>query len=128
MKLTELEPQFVKYVTQSPDDQFAEGRATPAEFLHHVATAQEAQGIVFLCPACFKRNGGSVGTHAIEVSFSGKGAKDHQGSRNREGKPSRWTVSGNTYDDLTLRPSILIDPAKPGCDGWHGFITNGDAQ
>lgn len=128
MNLNDLDPQFVKYVTQSLEQQFAEGRGAPAEFLRHVGNVQEAQGIVFLCPACFTRNGGAVGTHAIEVSFDGKGVKDHQGSHNRQGKPSRWTVSGSTYEDLTLRPSILIDPCEPTCGGWHGFITNGEVK
>jgi hypothetical protein len=127
MRLTDLEPQFVRYVTQSRDEQFAEGRVTPAEYLHHVNTLDDAQGIVFLCPACFAKNGGSVGTHGIEVAFANRGVKDHQGSKNREGKPSRWNAAGTNYSDLTTTPSILIDPAEPICPGWHGYITKGEA-
>ena len=120
MRLTELEPQFVRYVTQGHEEQFAEGRATPAEYLHHLDSLAEAQGIVFLCPTCIVKNSGTVGTHAIEVTFAGRGAQDHQGSHNRESKPSRWNVSGSGYSDLTLHPSV-----DAGC--WHGFVTNGEA-
>ena len=125
MKLIDLDPQFVRYVTQNKDEQVAEGRISPAEYLHHLDSLTDAQGIVFLCPTCFVKNSGAVGTHGIEVSFSGRGVQDHQGSRNRQGKPSRWNASGAGYSDLTLMPSVLIDPAKPACDGWHGFITAG---
>jgi hypothetical protein len=116
MKLVHLEPQFIQY--------FEEG---VAQYLRHVPDLGHAQGVQFLCPVCFVRNGGAVGTHLIEVTFAGKGVKDHLGSHNNKGKPSRWTASGTGYADLTLKPSILIDPAKPACDGWHGFVTNGEA-
>lgn len=36
----------------------------------------------------------------------------------------RWTRSGDTWDALTLTPSI--DASKAGC--WHGHITNGDVR
>src|SRR5450432_2334947 len=34
-----------------------------------------------------------------------------------------WQRTGETFDTLTLTPSILR--IKPSC-GWHGFITNGE--
>ena len=127
MRLTDLEPKFIRYVTQSKEEQFAEGPATPTEYLHHVDTLAEAQGIQFLCPVCFQKNSGPIGTHAIEVAFADRGVLDHQGSHNRAGAPSRWSASGTSYSDLTTLPSILIDPALPACAGWHGYITNGEA-
>jgi len=114
VKLLELEPQFVRYVKE------ADG-----EYLHHVDSLAQAQGIQFLCPSCFVRNKGPIGTHLIEVALAGRGVSDSQGSHNRRGKPSRWTAVGSGYGDLTLTPSVLTDPAKPACDGWHGYITNG---
>lgn len=35
-----------------------------------------------------------------------------------------WQREGETFEALTLRPSIL---RRSGC-GWHGFITNGEIQ
>ena len=117
MKLVHLEPQFVQY--------FSEGTA---QFIRHVPDLGHAQGLQFLCPSCYARNGGAVGTHLIEVTFAGKGVPDDRGSHNRKGKPSRWTVTGgSTLSNLTLKPSILIDSAEPACDGWHGYVTDGEA-
>jgi hypothetical protein len=36
-----------------------------------------------------------------------------------------WQRIGDTFESLTLRPSILRSKHKGGC-GWHGFITNGE--
>ncbi len=36
-----------------------------------------------------------------------------------------WQRTGETFEALTLTPSILRNPIRGGC-GWHGFITNGE--
>ncbi len=36
----------------------------------------------------------------------------------------RWTRSGDTFETLTLTPSV--DAASHGVGHWHGFITNGE--
>ena len=36
-----------------------------------------------------------------------------------------WQRTGETFETLTLTPSILRNRDKGGC-GWHGFITNGE--
>jgi hypothetical protein len=78
-----------------------------------------AQGMFFLCPACYVTNGHSaVGTHGIVVSFRDRGVSPTQGSHGTDGNPSRWAVSGTGIADLTLDPSIDV-----GC--WHGHIVNG---
>lgn len=110
MKLVHLEPQFVQYFEDET-----------GKYLRHVPDLAHSQGIVFLCPACFAKNNGPVGTHGIEVSFHGRGVLDHQGSHNTAGNSSRWQVSGNGYSDLSLHPSI-------DCGCWHGFIKNGDVD
>ena len=38
-----------------------------------------------------------------------------------------WERDGDTFDTLTLRPSIHRDPAKGGC-GWHGHIISGEVS
>jgi hypothetical protein len=46
--------------------------------------------------------------------------------------PKGWQREGDTFETLTLRPSIRrlkwtdTHGVEHGC-GWHGFITNGDA-
>lgn len=62
----------------------------------------------------------------------GKCDEDHQlyvpfenpidGSLSRE---RGWARTGDTFETLTLTPSILRNTAYGGC-GWHGFITNGE--
>jgi hypothetical protein len=45
-----------------------------------------------------------------------------------DGKPWRddaWTRTGDTFETLTLRPSIHR-PARYGGCGWHGWLTNGE--
>lgn len=35
-----------------------------------------------------------------------------------------WERTGDTFETLTLKPSVLRNTAKGGC-GWHGFVTDG---
>jgi uncharacterized protein DUF6527 len=107
MKLSELEPEFIQYVER-------DGRV----YLHHVSAFGEAHGIYFLCPHCYRKNSGPVGTHGIMVWGEDMGAPDHAHPR-----PARWKFSGTNFDDLTLTPSIDVSTS---C-GWHGWITNGEA-
>jgi Family of unknown function (DUF6527) len=128
MKLTQLEPQFIRYETRieqrtfrNPDGS-TEERTSPVRYSIHVASVSEAQGIYFLCPKCFAENAGPVGTHGCEVSFADRGVKDEDGSHGNDGKPTRWSVSGDSCENLTLSPSILLGG---GC-AWHGHVTNGE--
>lgn len=83
-----------------------------------VATVAEADHVMFLCPLCFEKNGGPVRTHSVQVTFAGRNVPDAAGTRGKDGKPTRWNVSGTTIDDLVLTPSIQLNG---GCD-WHGFV------
>ena len=111
MRLTELEPQFVRHA--------------PGQMIH-VAMLVEAQGLWMLCPTCFAKNNGPVGTHGLIVTFRDRGVPDALGSHGKNGVPSRWTVTGTGYDDLTLSPSI--DISKDGDGEWHGYIINGEIR
>ncbi len=86
---------------------------------HDVDTVAEADQIMFLCPQCFAKNNGPVGTHRVFVSFAERNTPAEAGSRNDKGEPSRWTARGTTLDDLVLTPSILL--TGTGCQ-WHGFV------
>lgn len=83
---------------------------------------ERANGISFLCPLCFQRNNGPVGTHGIicwdpSVPLPPKGPTP---------APGRWNLVGRGLDDLTLvagSSSILL---TSGCR-WHGWIRDGKA-
>lgn len=138
MRLTDLDPEFVRWedrvitnnvVPPEFDTGTEEGaqrwrdagypsvpKTGPVTFLPAVATLAEAQGVEFDCPVC--RNG-----HRIQVAFQGRGVLDHQATRDKEGRPTRWAVSGTGLADLTLSPSVDCTPGNPKC--WHGHIQNG---
>ena len=81
MKLTELEPQFLRYKL--------DGHYVP---VHELA---QADGISFLCPKCFAANGGKTGTHVVTCWFEGKVPDDT--------KPcGRWTPAGTHYRNLSF--------------------------
>lgn len=112
MRLTELAPQFLRY----------EKRADGV-FLPYVDRIEEAQGISFLCPVCFAKNGGPVGTHGVICWSSSRGVPD-----DATPGPGRWRLEGTGYGDL----SLMEEPGKSrsvllmgGC-GWHGFVTAGE--
>lgn len=125
--LRELEARFIRYEKGIAEP--GHGRALPdgttqwggfeVNVQKEVELLSEAQGIVFLCPLCFKNKGGPIGTHSIGITFEGRGVPNSIGSQGINGKPTRWNVIGGTgIDNLQLSPSILL---TGGC-GWHGFI------
>lgn len=103
MRLRDLEATFLKI-------------ESPTSYRRTGDQRGDADGVHFLCPLCFQRNGGPAGTHAVKVWF------EHVG---QDVFPTggRWTAIGTSLDDLTTKPSIQI---VGGCN-WHGYITNGDA-
>lgn len=103
MRLIDLHPQFLRV------EYWGDRRV-----LRKVDTLQEATGIRFLCPCCFKKNGGPEGTHMV-ICCSPDVAEDIAG-------PGRWTMTGRGPLDLTLSPSIHL---QGGC-GWHGWVRDGE--
>ena len=83
-------------------------------------------GLMFDCPhgaACPSRQGVEFPEYAgvQYVSF----ANPLDGGPPFNDETPKWERTGDTFDTLTLRPSILSTPGKGGC-GWHGFITAGE--
>lgn len=113
MKLTELEPQFLRHEER-------EGSA----YHVHVDSLAEAQGIWFLCPKCFAANGGPVGTHGVICWSRSRGAPE-----SAVPGPGRWTLEGTGYHDLTLNgdpPGAARSVLLTGGCGWHGHVTKGE--
>jgi len=103
MKLTDLEPHWM---------QLSDKRT-----FREVETVEAADGIRFLCPVCFQRNNGPVGTHSI-LCWRPRVPADIYPA------PGRWEFQGGSFDDLTLvagSSSILL---QGGCNA-HFFIRDG---
>lgn len=91
-------------------------------YLPYVDRIEDAQGVAFLCPKCFKANGGATGTHSVICWSRSRGIPD-----DAKPGPGRWLLVGSGLVDLTLngdggsRSVAVIG----GC-AWHGFVTNGE--
>jgi hypothetical protein len=107
MKLTELNPQFLKILDERT--------------FQHTDDIAEADGMCFLCPVCFVTNNGTVGTHSC-ICWQPRVPQTINPI------PGRWNFSGTGYSDLTLTAgssSILLQ--GEGCKA-HFFITNGEIK
>lgn len=129
MKLRELEARFVRREvvertwTRRLEDGTTEEVTGPREIYHLVDNLSEAEGVQFLCPLCFEKNNGSIGTHYVLCWFVGKVPDE------TEPKPGRWNPSGTGLDDLTFVPPGAVSVQLLGeCCGWHGHVANGEAQ
>lgn len=105
MRLSDLEPDFLSIES--------EGHYR----IHH--DIARADGVQFLCPVCFTKNGGAVGTHYI-VCW-----QPHV-PQTVSPTPGRWNLQGTGYDDLTLvaASSSVLLPTSP-CRA-HFFVRSGE--
>jgi hypothetical protein len=79
-------------------------------------TAEEGRtgmGLTFLCPHCR--------TQYLGVWFANPIDGGPPAAPELSPKP-RWTRTGNTFENLTLSPSV--DASQSG--HWHGFIRDGE--
>ena len=107
----DLEGQFYRLAPERPDVHIP------------VDSITDAQGVMFLCPACFRANGGPVGTHSILCWFNG-----HCVPADKLPGPGRWNPVGTGLGDLTfVGPGQTSVSLPDGCK-WHGFIENGRAR
>ena len=119
MKLTELEPELFRYEERIETWNTANGPKTgPRCYRVPVTTFAESHCVWFWCPKCH-----SGQPHPIEVTIAGRGVPDHLGTHNKKGEPTRWNLSGDSFENLSLTPSVQLEA---GCN-WHGHVTNGDA-
>lgn len=104
MRLTDLNPQWMG---AGGDGITRDGQPVPAR--HGV-------GLLCTCPC-----GQCDEYRELYVPF----ANPLDGGPSLESGHPRWERTGDTFETLTLRPSILRSKEKGGC-GWHGYITNGE--
>jgi len=103
MRLVDLEPRFLKIVDERT--------------FRSDGTIQD-DGLCLLCPTCFEKNDGNVGTHSI-ICWRPHVPQTYYPI------PGRWEMQGTGFDDLTLAgatsSSVLI---TEGCMA-HFFIRSG---
>jgi hypothetical protein len=106
MKLLDLEPQGLKLA----------GAGEPFVWRH--CDFADADGVMFLCPVCFKANGGAVGTHVIVCWRPRVPPSVRPG-------PGRWEWQGSSFADVTFvagSSSVLL---TGGCHA-HFFVRDGE--
>lgn len=106
MRLIDLEPKFVGNYHVNDAHQVC---------YNILDSVDGAQGVLFTCPKC--------GGHSILCWF--------KNPRNAPPvpadafpKPGRWEFAGDTFDVLSLTPSVDLSVGGVGCL-WHGHVTNG---
>lgn len=103
MRLLDLDPHFLK--------------ATSDKSWRDDVPRAEANGIRFLCPKCYAKNGGPEGTHSV-ICWSPDAPADIRPA------PGRWRLEGNGFDDLSLKAGSSSVQLLGGCDA-HFFIESG---
>jgi hypothetical protein len=78
-------------------------------------------GVTFDCPHCRTQRLGVVFKNAIDPhGWIAKGVTRHRDK-------NEWDRKGDTFDTLTLTPSI--DTSQCDFQGhWHGYIENGEVK
>jgi hypothetical protein len=117
MKLLELEPRWVGAGGEGVWN--ADGSPAPA---------RAGVGVSFLCPCppcTAKRTGDPDHDFYLRVFVGLRNPVD--GGPAYDPRPgAQWERIGDTFDVLTLTPSIQRHQiGEHGCN-WHGFVTNGE--
>jgi hypothetical protein len=120
MKLTDLEPQFLRYEKRPCEPNvWIDGMCSDKpyrEYFHNADTLAEADGISFLCPICLNDS-----HHSVICWFEDKVPDDLKPN------PGRWNPVGTDYHDLSFVPGAKSNSVLLLCGcAWHGFITNGE--
>lgn len=108
ISLKDLEAEFIQFINEK-------------SFQHIGDDIGNADGVMFLCPKCFRENNGPIGTHMVICWFLNRGVPDSMPPG-----PGRWSPHGTGLGDLELKArssSILL---TSGCR-WHGFVRGGRA-
>lgn len=113
MKLVDLKPRWLGAGGEGIYNRNEQGELIPAPERHGV-------GITFICPCGTHPSDDEYDTDRCAILF--ENPLDGGGRFDSTTKGHYWTRTGETFETLTLTPSIQrVD----GCR-WHGFITNGE--
>ncbi len=109
------EPKYTSRSLRELDAQLLKHSMT--DTWHHVDIVAEADGVRFLCPVCFDKNSGPVGTHSVVCWAPSVPLKFSPG-------PGRWNLVGTSIDDLSLVAGSSSVKLTGGCEA-HFNVTNG---
>lgn len=84
---------------------------------HIVDSINVADGIQFLCPVCFLKNNGPIGTHSV-ICWSPTVPQDTSPT------PGWWSMLGTSLENLTLVASSSSVKLESKCNA-HFFVRNG---
>lgn len=137
-KLTDLQPRWVgaggpgisqpsdrpcQVCTPETASQCAACHGTGKEY--EPAPARHGIGVSFLCPCpehTAQRTGDDDHDFSLRVFVPFTNPLDGGAPPDPR---TTWDREGDTFETLTLRPSILRSRDRGGC-GWHGFVTSGE--
>lgn len=77
-------------------------------------------GLTFACPRCAAAG---RDPDACRVAVAFEPGLDGGPGGTFGGKA--WQRTGDTFDTITLTPSILVYEGATQAEHWHGFVTNG---
>lgn len=112
-RLSELEGTLVRITKRAKD-------GTVKQYAP-VKDLRKAHGVTYLCPVCFHRNGGPVGTEHVLHWFTQAKLPAHATPG-----PGRWNTAGTKLDDLTFVAPGSFSVNMIG--HWHGWIENGTVK
>jgi len=94
---------------------------------------RHGMGVMFDCPHCVRAGIKSSDQRMVRIPVGFKVPLDGGAPFPEEGKADGmargrplWDRTGDTFETLTLSPSI--DASKTHEGGWHGFIRNGNME
>lgn len=108
MKLTDLNP---SWVASGGDGITYASSGKPVPYVPYA-------GVQCDCPC-----GNTDKNHRLYIPFANPFGNEVANRMHVHG----WEREGETFESLTLRPSILRSRSHGGC-GWHGYITDGNVH
>jgi hypothetical protein len=114
MRLVELEPRWARSGGEGIYNTAPDGTRVPAP-------ERLGIGVSFRCPCGTHPRDEEYETDRCVILF--ENPLDGGGRFDATTEGHYWTRTGDTFDTLTLTPSIQ----RVGGCRWHGFITNGEA-